>query len=80
MEQGWWREGGWWRECCRGKCAYFTAQTKKLYEKASEEAETASIVREKADQDPNSTRAKMEKVHTLVHMFVHTLTTLTTTL
>eukprot|EP00731_Ephydatia_muelleri_P023768 Em0016g39a len=37
-------------------------RAKKQYEKASEEAEAATIIRDKADQDPNSTRAKMEKL------------------
>ena len=37
-------------------------RAKKQYEKASEEAEAAGIIRDKADQDPNSTRAKMEKL------------------
>ena len=37
-------------------------QTKKAYEKASEEAENAMHTLEKADNDPNSTKAKIDKV------------------
>ena len=37
-------------------------QTKKQYEKASEEAENAMHTLEKADNDPNSTKAKIDKV------------------
>lgn len=42
--------------------AHCTPQTKKQYEKASEEAENAQHALEKADNDPNSTKAKMDKV------------------
>ena len=38
------------------------AQTKKAYEKASEEGEAAMHTLEKADNDPNSTKAKIDKV------------------
>lgn len=37
-------------------------RTKKLYEKASEEAENAMHTLEKADNDPNSTKAKIDKL------------------
>ena len=37
-------------------------QTKKAYEKASEEGESAMHTLEKADNDPNSTKAKIDKV------------------
>jgi len=37
-------------------------RTKKQYEKASEEAENAQHALEKADNDPNSTKAKMDKL------------------
>ncbi len=39
-----------------------SVQTKKAYEKASEEAEGAMHTLEKADNDPNSTKAKIDKV------------------
>ena len=49
-------------------------QTKKQYEKASEEAENAMHTLEKADNDPNSTKAKIDKVQTMTHphMYTHT--------
>ena len=37
-------------------------QAKKAYEKASEEGEAAMHTLEKADNDPNSTKAKIDKV------------------
>ena len=37
-------------------------QTKKQYEKASEDAENALHTLERADNDPNSTKAKIDKV------------------
>ena len=37
-------------------------QTKRAYEKASEEGEAALHTLEKADNDPNSTKAKIDKV------------------
>jgi len=46
--------------------AHCTPQTKKQYEKASEEAENAQHALEKADNDPNSTKAKMDKVTSLI--------------
>ena len=47
-------------------------QTKKQYEKASEEAENAMHTLEKADNDPNSTKAKIDKVQTMTHTHTHT--------
>ena len=38
------------------------SQAKKHYERASEEAENAQNALEKADNDPNSTKAKIDKV------------------
>lgn len=38
-------------------------QAKKAYEKASEEAEAALHTREKVDNDPNSTKLKIDKVN-----------------
>ena len=47
-------------------------QTKKQYEKTSEEAENAMHTLEKADNDPNSTKAKIDKVQATVHPLPHT--------
>lgn len=46
----------------------YSVQTKKQYEKASEEAENAMHTLEKADNDPNSTKAKIDKVNVHVHL------------
>ena len=44
-------------------------QTKRAYEKASEEGEMALHTLEKADNDPNSTKAKIDKVRFLKNMY-----------
>ena len=50
------------RERERENSTFSITQTKKQYEKASEEAENAMHTLEKADNDPNSTKAKIDKV------------------
>ena len=50
------------RERERAAFVFPPLQTKKQYEKASEEAENAMHTLEKADNDPNSTKAKIDKV------------------
>ena len=47
---------------CECVCACAYVQTKNAYEKASEEGERALHILEKADNDPNSTKAKIDKV------------------
>jgi len=41
-------------------------QTKKAYEKASEEAEVAQVNHDKGDKDQNMTKAKMDKLVTIL--------------
>lgn len=43
---------------------FFFLQTKKHYERASEDAESAQHKLEKADNDPNSTKAKIDQLTT----------------
>ena len=47
---------------CVCVCVCACVQTKNAYEKASEEGERALHILEKADNDPNSTKAKIDKV------------------
>ena len=55
-------------------CTSPLLQTKKQYEKTSEEAENAMHTLEKADNDPNSTKAKIDKVQTMVYPHKHIYT------
>ena len=56
-------------DCYSSECALFevySTQTKKAYEKASEEAEAAQVNHDKGDKDQNMTKAKMDKLVTIL--------------